>query len=518
MRDGEHPVIDTPQGKVRGRSDRGVARFFGLPYSSPPTGARRLRSPTAGPEWPGIRDALAPAKAALQQLGGNQTWLYEPLPGTSEDCLYLNVWTPDSRGAAPVLVWFHGGATRNGHGAAAAFDGSSLARLGVVVVTVNYRLGALGGLAHRDLADPDTLLCANWGLQDKLAALRWVQRCIGAFGGDRSNVTAAGQSSGGMNVAMLAHAPGVAGLCHRLAMQSPPLFRPPVFVDLDAAAEYTELLAARLGVAVRELPSVDGAALFEAEGALLKAKDGIARMGRPRTAPVRDGVLIPAWPYDAIPSPLPLLIGFTSDEARFWYDLRDADGAVLSPLLAPADDPALRVEVQKLVDLYYDFPAAPVPETVIARYRRADPAASIDTVWNAIYTDLVFAAPILHYARRHAAAGGQTFVYEFAHALPAPGRGAPHASDVPFVFGTVDHPHLARKVGTGAPVRRLAAEMSAAWASFARQGEPAPGWVPFTPAREALMRFSTRDGSGMQPLARPALSDCWPAFGALRSH
>ena len=511
------PVIDTPYGRIKGSQGDGVAQFLGIPYAAPPTGVRRLRSPLPVSPWSGVREASEPGNASLQKLGGNQTWLYESLPPTSEDCLYLNTWTPDIGGKAPVFVWFHGGATRNGHGAAGAFHGAHLARReDVVVVTVNYRLGALGGLAHPDFVDPVTGTCANWGLQDKIAALHWIQECAHAFGGDAGNVTIAGQSSGAMNVALMAQNADLDGLFHRTIMQSPPLFQPPMFAELAEAAEYTEALARSIGVPVAGLAALEGTALFQAEDAFSKSNHVLTGMGRPRTSPVREGMLVREWPYSGNPASMPMLIGWNRDEALFWYDLKDSDGAVISPLTAPETAEALAEQVGRLIRLYYPFDTLPQAGDVIAAY--ADPSGSIDidVVWSDIYTDLVFRAPIFHYAAKHASAGAPTFVYEFGYPLPSPGRGTPHATDVPFVFGTTAHPHLAGKVGHGGEVAALSGRMMDMWASFMRSGDPstpADGrWSPLEPSEPVVMSLVSADDSGMVRLPRADRLGCWAAF------
>lgn len=223
----QNPVVETPYGRVSGQllgGAQAVTRFLGLPYAAPPVGAGRLRSPRPLQPWTGVRDGSTAAPASLQTLGGNQVWMNEPIERQDEDCLYLNVWTPSTTGRAPVLLWLHGGQTRNGHGAAPGIDGAVLAALGLVVVTINYRLGALGGLAHPELADTDTGLCANWGLQDKLAALAWVQRCIAAFGGDPQQVTLGGQSSGAANAALMAQHGRAHGNEHQRRHQRPAPF------------------------------------------------------------------------------------------------------------------------------------------------------------------------------------------------------------------------------------------------------------------------------------------------------
>jgi para-nitrobenzyl esterase len=282
-----------------------------------------------------------------------------------------------------------------------------------------------------------------------------------------------------------------------------------MFAELPEAAEYTELLASSVDLTVRSLATLDGAALFDAEAKLLASKDLMARIGRPRTAPVRDGQLVREWTYCAAPSPRPLLIGWTRDEARFWYDLHDADGNRLAMMSAPREEAGLVDQIGRLLHLYYPFDPSPRPTDVIAAYRHAadptDRRDPIDAAWNEIYTDLVFRAPIVHQAARHARIGAPTYAYEFAHSLPAPGRGSPHASDVPFVFGTTGHPHLARKVGNGSSVQALSTLMLDAWAAFVRSGDPATErlpWPAWTSQREATARFTTASSCSVTALDR----------------
>lgn len=358
---------------------------------------------------------------------------------------------------------------------------------GIVVVTVNYRLGPLGGLAHPDLTDPETGLNANWGMQDKIAALRWVRDNIEAFGGDPARVTLAGQSSGAANAVLIAQNPACRQLFRGAIAQSPPLFRPPMFVGLEEAAEYTEAVAAALGADVADLRALDGMELVKREAALLRDADFARRFPRPRTAPTLDGQLVQAWPHDGHLADVPLLIGFTRDEAKFWYDLALPDGTRLSPLAPPADKAALGAAVAELLPLHHAFDDTPSPETVADAYREAMPEAEATARWLAIYGDLVFRAPILRLARRHAGRGQQAFVYDLAWPLAKTG-GTPHAACVPFVFGTHGHPHLAGKIGAGEEADTLSAAMMAAWAAFMRDGTPAaalPGWRPLDPKKKA---------------------------------
>ncbi|MDH4986673.1 carboxylesterase family protein [Aminobacter anthyllidis] len=513
-------LVETSAGRLAGRRHDGVDHFLGIPYAAAPVGAFRLRSPRPAPNWTGMRPADHVGAAAPQHLAGSQTWLNEPIARMDEDCLTLNVWAPADAVEAPVLVWFHGGATRNGHGGAAACDGFRLAREhGIVVVTVNYRLGPLGGLAHPDLADPETGTCANWGLQDKIASLRWVRESISAFGGDRCKVTIAGQSSGAANVVLIAQNPDCRSLFRAVIAQSPPLFQPPMFVGLDTAAEYTEAVAASLGTSVAGLRDLDGTDLVRREAALLRDADFARRFPRPRTAPTLDGALVHAWPHDGVLADVPLLIGFTRDEARFWYDLALPDGTRLSALSPPGAGAPVDAALARRIALHYPFEPAPSPAAILADYRAAMPKAGSDALWLAIYSDLVFRAPILRCAARHARRGPPVFLYDFAWPLAVTG-GTPHAACVPFVFGTHRHLHLAAKIGAN-DADGLSGVMMAAWAAFVRDGTPATptlDWPALNPGLPAdTSAAMTMDGNGMLfgPLYGAARLASWPAIGIL---
>ncbi len=515
-------TVETGVGRLGGAIENGVRRFLGVPYAAPPVGVDRLRSPGPHPGWTGVRPAVEIGPAAPQKLAGMQTWLNDPIARVDEDCLYLNVFAPADATAAPVMVWFHGGATRAGHGGAAAIHGDRLAReQGIVVVTVNYRLGPLGGLAHPDLADEGTGHVANWGMQDKIAALRWVQDSIAAFGGDPGAVTVAGQSSGGTNAILIAQNPDCRGLFRRVIAMSPPLFRPPMFVDLDAAAEYTAALAELLGVSVRGLRDLDGATLVRRELEFLNQSAFAQRFGRPRTAPTLDGRLVREWAYAGVAAPVPLLIGFTRDEARFWYDLKLPDGTVLTSMKPPATLAELRAELARLTKLYYAFDGAPSPDEVIAAYGGAAVTdADAARLWFEAYSDVLFRAPVLHYAARHAALA-PTYVYESAWPLAAPAEGTPHAADVPFVFGTVAHPHLAAKIGYGPEAEATARGAMAMLGGFVRTGRPgdsddAPSWPALTEGSmvspEVITFGASRRAASLGPLERPPPLDLWRAF------
>ena len=478
--------LDAPCGPVRGVTAEGVTAFLGLPYAAPPIGPLRYASPRPAPRWTEPRDCSQAGAAAIQTFGGGAAWLYEPITLQGEDCLFLNVWTPDPRGRRPVMVWLHGGAWRAGRGDAAGTVGTRLARAGdVVVVTVNYRLGALGWLAHPALADGDTGAFANWGVQDQIVALRWVQANIAAFGGDPDNVTLFGQSAGGSSTASIAGDGRNAGLLHKAIIESGSLHGAPGFPEVATAAAYAEALARRLDTDVPGLRRLPVTTLHMAELQLARDPAMVRSLGRPPVLPVLDGTVLRTWPRDAALPAIPLLIGTTRTEATFWYDLVGPDGKPIPGLQPPTDRTQLVGMVRDLTAIYRPEAAGLAPERIVDAYAeaarsRGDAAAPLD-LWIAAYIDIVFRLRARAAAARHAASGHPAYLYEFAHPLAAPAHGVPHTSEIPFVFGTHRNPFFAAKVGSGPEAAALSALMLDAWAKFAHLGTPGPGWAAVTP-------------------------------------
>lgn len=478
-------VAEPPCGPVRGVAGRGVHAFLGIPYAAAPVGPLRYASPHPAPRWTEPRDAIRPGAASIQTLAGAAAWLYEGAEPQAEDCLFLNVWTPDTAGRRPVMVWLHGGAWRTGRGDAAGTDGAALAAGGdAVVVTLNYRLGALGWLAHPALADAQTGAWANWGLQDQVAALRWVRDNIAAFGGDPARVTLFGQSAGGSSVASIAQDPRNAGLLHRAIVQSGSLHGAPGFPEAETAAAYAEALAKRLDAAVPGLRDVPAVALHRAELGLARDPAMARSLGRPPVLPVLDGTVLRVWPRDGALAPVPLLIGTTRDEGTFWYDLVGPDGERVPGLTPPADRAQLVSMIRDLCAIYRPEARDVAPEAVAGAYAEAARARGEPdgprALWVAAYTDIVFRLRARACAARQAAAGQPVFLYEFARPLVPPAHGVPHTAEIPFVFGTHTHPFFAPKVGAGPDAAALSAAMLRAWSGFARTGSPGEGWARAT--------------------------------------
>ncbi len=470
------PTANTEAGRLSGDHADGVARFLGIPYAAAPAGDLRFAPPAPPARWAGTRKATAHGPTAPQPALHSAHAVLAPLTGPgwvvgAGDCLNLNVWTPDpGTSGLPVMVYLHGGGFMIGSGAAPAFDGTSFARDGVVLVTLNYRLGAEGFLA---LSDGST----NLGLRDQLAALRWVRDNIAGFGGDPGHVTVFGESAGGTSVACLLRSPLSAGLFRRAIVQSghDEMARP-----LALTEKLTEALAARLGTS----PTPDA---FRALAAphLLRAQGALLR-GEPRLD-LRDGhgvdrghgraLFLPTTGDDVLPDPVgapsphtrgvELLIGTTLEEANLGFGAEAFAGFDAEHAIA---------------ELAATFPDA---EALLARHGLRDPAVTPAQALTSAYTDLMFRAPGRRTARRHP---GPTWVYEFA--WRAPRHGAAHGLDVPFVFGTTQA--CRGLLGDAAPAA-LTQAMHRAWLDFATHG--APGWPAYDDARR-VMRFDASSQLG----------------------
>ncbi len=461
-------VIDTTSGSFRGQSNGGVSRWLGVPYAQPPVGALRLRSPQPVTPTAGIVDATASGAASLQTLPPYVTWIY-PMPDLlSEDCLTLNVWTPSQTGRAPVVVWLHGGAWRTGATRMPLMDGERLAQQGVVVVSVNFRLGAMGCLAHPLLADPGTGATANWQLQDQLAALQWVHRNAPAFGGDPSRICLMGQSAGGTSAALLAQHPDARPLLQRVVLLSPAPHAAPQGFTLADAAAYTELVAARLGTDVPGLRSVAAADLHAAELAQNAAPlpPGFSSGLRIKAAPVVDGSLCRGdWLSAPWPADLPVMITNTLTEGSFFLDA--IDPATQTRLTAPL--PQSGTELNALVSGLVGATAAP---GVITAYTQAAVAEGRSTaagdLWVEIYGDRASRQAAVAYADTIAAAGADVRYGTHGHSIKSPGKGVPHCAELPFLFGTYGQDYYRLKVGAGAAEVQLSTDLSSTLGSFVR--------------------------------------------------
>lgn len=463
----QRPRTVVAEGQLVGRADGEVFSFKGVPYAQPPVGSLRWRAPRPHPGWEGARDAGAYGAICIQPPANGDNGV-GPLP-MSEDCLTLNVWSAVDPGeGAPVMVWIHGGGLNNGSGTAALYDGTRLARRGVVVVTINYRLGRLGFFDHPALAaerGPDGP-AANYGLMDVIAALRWVRDNATMFGGDPHNVTIFGESAGGALVTRLMISPEARGLFHRAVVQSG--------LGRD---EGTPLDAPRRdggpSMQARGAAFAEGAGLPGATAEQLRAIPAEALL---RPAPnfyggdllVRDGVLVGEDVEAAFAAgreaPVPLIIGTNS--AEFWW-MKPSD---LSPYGA-LDDAMTSGERAAFLQVY----------------------GGRDGYDQFVLSDLVFNEPARRLARLHARNGHPTWLYRFdvvSAAMPEPHQGATHASERQYVFDNLTaSPWLTAEMD-----QRQAEQMAGYWTTFARNGDPNGGgrraWPDFRAEPDGLLEFT----------------------------
>jgi len=456
-------TVTTTRGDVRGQQDGGgVTRFLGIPYAASPTGDLRFQPPAPVPAWAGVREASAfgatPPKPGypppVDQL------LPEPdIPG--DGWLTLNVWTPGGTGL-PVMVWIHGGAFSHGNAAVPMYDGHAFARDGVVLVSVNYRLG-VDGFALLPGAPP------NRGLLDQITALEWVRDNIAAFGGDPGNVTIFGESAGAQSITTLLTIPRARGLFAKAITQSGAA---QAAADPADAALVTKEIGRVLGLeataaSVAEVPLPR---LIEAQTVIrdaFTAQPDPSRYGTSIVAgsvlfpPVIDGDLIPRHPMAAIAAGeaarVPLLTGTNSDEFRLFL-IPTGRAALVTDEFLPLMLAALGI-------------SPPVAEL----YRAHRPGISAGDLLCALLTDAYFRLPALAVAAARAGLA-PAFVYEFAWPTPVGELGACHALDVAFVFDTLGAPTVDRLLGPRPP-QPLAEQMHAAWIRFAATGHP--GWRPF---------------------------------------
>lgn len=486
----DEPVVSTSSGWFRGQVTEGVTSYLGIPYAQPPVGALRFRAPQPYQAKSDVANANSFGSASIQTLGGLVAWIYPPQDNQSEDCLTLNVWAPQSASKIPVIVWLHGGGFRTGATSMPFMNGQHLAARGVVMVTVNYRLGAMGLISHPDLADPGNGSSANWQLQDMGAALQWVKQNIAAFGGDPDNVCLMGQSGGAKSAAIFAQNPAYRPLFHKVVLLSPPSVQVPVSMTLKDAAAYTELLAGRLGTTVRGLRNVPALALHTEESALarLRLPAGFTSgFGFP-LAPLIDGnSYLADWTHTAWPADLPVIITYTKDEGAFFLDLYDP---ISKTQLTGPLPPTVAALTGAVLSQVGGSPTAAA--SVIDAYTQAALAEGRSTVPGDLWVDIFGDRLLRNYGTRYAAtianAGAQVRYGTFMEPVPAPGRGVPHCAELPMVFGTYALDYYKDKMGTIEAQAKLSNEMASALTSFAKNsdakfasGQAWPLYRPGTP-------------------------------------
>ena len=474
-------VVEIASGKLGG-VDVGAAEVFrGIPFARPPTGELRFRAPEPPEPWPGIRPADRFGRAAPQW---GSVLPHRPLIDggeTSEDCLYLNVWTPCADGGSrPVLVWIHGGALILGSGSMPLFDGSVLARRGdVVVVTLNYRLGALGFLHLRDVLGDGS--DANCGHLDQIAALEWVRDNIAAFGGDPSNVTVFGESAGAISIAGLLAMPRARGLFRRAILQSGAAnFTQTRETASEVAKHFLEAAGvdATSVARLRELPVEQ---MLAVQSRVLMERASERKIMTFQT--VVDGALLPRPPLESLRAgearDVALLGGTNLDEWAFF--------ASMDPTTASLDEAALCQRVARMLDAV-DDPERRATE-LVELYRTRRPGTSAQELEVPLVSDLMFRVPLMRLLELQAAHRPRTYAYLFTWRSPT--LGAAHLLELPFLFGSYADPGIASYVPGEAEVDGLADRMQKAWLAFARSDDPnhrdLPSWPRYDAARRATM-------------------------------
>jgi para-nitrobenzyl esterase len=478
-------VVETSHGKIEGERSGAHLSFLGIPYAKPPVGPLRFRAPEPPEHWKGVRATTRFGASAMQ----GAAFVPGAIPDgpQSEDCLYLNVFTPGVGREQPraVLVFVHGGAFTVGSAASPLYDGGPLAEIGdVVVVTLNYRVGALGFLA---LGKRGRQIGAapNRGLLDQLAALEWVRENIAAFGGDPRSVTVFGESAGATSVCLWLTAAGTGELFQRAICQSPVAFLQ--MATEESAAATTHAFLGALGLAegrLHELQTVPVDVLMQAQ---LSVEADLESW--PHFTPVLDDTHWPEHPAETLRrgggSRVPLLIGHNRDEWNLFALRTLADWA--KPLDTPG---ALACLAPKLPPSAGASRASALLEAYRESRRALDLPHDNRALLRAIEGDLRFGIPTLRFADLYASRGVSTFAYRFTYASPAlrGALGSCHALELPFVFGTLHAPDQDRFAGTGPAVQALSLCMQRAWLAFAKSGSPGHPDSPAWPRHEETTR------------------------------
>lgn len=468
-------------GLISGTVADGVRSFKGVPFAAPPEGELRWKPPQPVAAWEGIRkcDAFGPDCPQAPYPAGS---IYASPPRKqSEDCLYLNVWTAASRGERrPVMVWIHGGALTRGSGATRAYDGTALAKKGVVLVTINYRVGPLGYLAHPELtAESRHRSSGNYGILDQIAALKWVQKNIAAFGGDPKLVTIFGESAGSWSVNVLVASPLAKGLFHRAIGQSGGSFRPGAYLREDRNGLPS---AEKVGAAFAKAAGADsirGLRALPAEK-IVEVFNSDPEGRRFRTQPNVDGWVLPDEIRNLFAqgkqNDVPVIVGSNANE--------------MTTLTNPATVPKTMEDYRKRVEAQYG--------AMISQFDVVYPAKSAEDVTGAYLgslRDVTFTLPMRTWARMTATGRSKAWLYFFSHVPPNPNSkylGAYHAGEIVYVFNNLNRPNTQYQ---GVDFK-LADLMSSYWVSFATTGDPngkgLPRWTPYNREAEPYMDFGDK--------------------------
>jgi len=478
-------VVETSSDKIEGVFRKGLYIFRGIPYAAPPVGERRWLPPGPPEPWGGVRPAKEFAPTAPQAPMEIQFLEPQEKQPQSEDCLYLNIWTPGLDGAKrPVMVWFHGGGFTTGAGSWLIYNGRTLSTRGdVVIVTINYRLGVLGFLNLNEVTKGKIPATGNEGLLDQVFALEWVRNNISRFGGDPDNVTIFGESAGAMSVGTLLAMPGARGLFHRAILQSGAANHVNSLEHAEkVAAIFLDILDIK-PTDVNKLRLLTEQQVINAQAEIMaRAIDPKSAIGALPLRPVVDGNVLPELPIHAITGGsadnVPVLIGTNLDEWNIF--------TLLDKNLANLDEAGLLRRCQYLI------PGGDVTGLIEA-YRQACSQRNLPVtpaeLFIAIQSDRVFRMPAIKLAEAHYRRQQPTYMYLFDWVSPIMNGflGSCHALEIGFVFGTLDD----NFTGSGEEAQALSRKIQDAWARFARHGstscESIGDWKLYGERRETMV-------------------------------
>jgi para-nitrobenzyl esterase len=490
-------------GKVVGiPGANGIVSFKGIPFAAPPVGALRWKAPQPLKPWTGALTARSFEQACMQDAGFQR--IFNAPGGASEDCLYLNVWTPAKAAGdkLPVMVWIYGGGFVGGQTSVGVYDGTKLAEKGVVLVSVAYRLGAFGFLAHPDLTKESGKGSGNYGLQDMIAGLQWVKANVARFGGDPSRVTVFGESAGGIAVSMLAASPAAKGLFQRAISESGGSFGSAKYANeagvsvppLKVAEASGKAFLAKLGANdITAARALGAEAIQKAVGPGLSATSAFW--------PVFDGDVLPGDQYELYQArkfnDTPILIGTNSDEGALFQQ---------GPVTAARFDTLVRGSLGKHAD------------AILAIYPHATDAEAMKSTKD-FFRESTFAWHTWAWAMLQSEKGkGKAFVYYFDHPMPQSPGGANHGSEIAYVFNNLGAPGatFGPPVATRPEDSAMADLMSTYWTNFARSGDPngpgLPVWPAFSAADQRAMVLDAR--SSARPVPNIAPIKAWDAHYA----
>jgi para-nitrobenzyl esterase len=467
-------TVEVAGGTIQGVEEDGIFSYKGVPFAAPPVGDLRWKSPQPVVPWQDVKKAEAFAPGPMQDtafgaiLGGPQE--------ISEDCLYLNVWTGAKKvnEKRPVMVWIYGGGFGIGMTSSPAYDGANLAKKGVVLVSVAYRVGPMGFLAHPELSAETSNGSGAYGIQDQIAGLKWVRENIAKFGGDPSNVTIFGESAGGISVSMLTASPMAKGLFHRAISESGGSMSPPR-MTLKQAEEQGKAYLSDLGA-----DTIGAARALSAEE-IQKNTTGMGNFW-----PVPDGVTVVENQYEVFQSgafnDTPILVGTNSNEGGLFVN---------QPIKSEAFEKMVR-------DQY-----AAGAEILLKAYPHATDEEALQSARD-IMRDSIFAWPTWAWASLQSRNGkNKAFVYYFDHRTPNSPEGANHAAEIPYVFGNLGTMGPTGAGSVGSEDKALNDLISSYWINFARNGDPngegLPEWPAFGEIEQQVMYIDGEPGARKHP-------------------